>query len=309
MRSMEAIVQANYDGIDGLQIANLANPEKSPVSAIIKTQYTPVLPYDILTEEGKLKGLRPTKLPMIVGYGFGGQVKEVGLLRDSHLVGQNVIGANLGGSNSEIINSSMPPLLFRVPANVSLAAATTIIGGADAALYATQQINATTHETVLITGAAGSVGTYLIQLLTRQAVTVIAVGHSSNHGFLQSVGADYVIDYDQPLVPQLNQVPNVTKVIDSAGSINLLNQLANFYDGLTIFSLSVTDYRPAKPIQRFSFGNGGIGPNDYHQLLTALANGTLTAYIQDQYYFKDVKKAQHALQDQHSQGRMLLTYH
>lgn len=135
------------------------------------------------------------------------------------------------------------------------------------------------------------------------------MGHSSNHGFLQSVGADYVIDYDQPLVPQLNQIPNATKVIDSAGSINLLNQLANFYDGLTIFSLSVTDYRPAKPIQQFSFGNGGIGPNDYHQLLTALANGTLTAYIQDQYYFKDVKKAQHVLQDQHSQGRLLLTYH
>lgn len=151
---MEAIVQANYDGIDGLQIANLANPEKSPVSAIIETQYTPVLPYDILTEEGKLKGLRPTKLPMIVGYGFGGQVKEVGLLRDNHLVSQNVIGANLGGSNSEIINSSIPPLLFQVPENVSLATATTIIGGADAALYATQQINATTHETVLITGGS-----------------------------------------------------------------------------------------------------------------------------------------------------------
>lgn len=33
---MEAIVQANYDGIDGLQIANLANPEKSPFRQSLK---------------------------------------------------------------------------------------------------------------------------------------------------------------------------------------------------------------------------------------------------------------------------------
>ncbi|WP_243674255.1 hypothetical protein [Lentilactobacillus kisonensis] len=89
---MKAIIQENYDGIHGLVIRDIPDPAKGPLSAIIETKYTPVLPYDILTEEGKLKGMRPTKLPMVIGYGFGGRVKEVGGLRNSRLIGQKVIG-------------------------------------------------------------------------------------------------------------------------------------------------------------------------------------------------------------------------
>ncbi|EHO53615.1 quinone oxidoreductase family protein [Lentilactobacillus kisonensis] len=305
---MKAIIQENYDGIHGLVIRDIPDPAKGPLSAIIETKYTPVLPYDILTEERKLKGMRPTKLPMVIGYGFGGRVKEVGGLRNSRLIGQKVIGVNFSGSNSEWINATIPPLLFKVPDQVSIADATTIIGGADAALYASNQIKVTAQDTVLITGAAGGVGTYLIQLLVNEGAVVIAVGHSSNHQFLTDIGAKYVINYDEPFAPQLMRVPIVDKVIDTVGSKTLLDGLSDYYEGLTIFSLSLTDYRPMKLNQSFSFGNGGIGLSGYHQLLLELASGRLKAYVHSQFDFNEVIEAQQMLKDTHVQGRVLLNY-
>lgn len=113
---MKQIIQTNYSGIDGLKIVDKPKPAVSPLSALVQVKYTPVLPYDWMTEEGKLKQMRPVKLPLTVGYAFAGVVQAVGLLRDRHLVGQNVIGVQPSGANQTYLDSRLPPFLFPVPA-------------------------------------------------------------------------------------------------------------------------------------------------------------------------------------------------
>lgn len=71
---MKQIIQTNYSGIDGLKIVDKPKPAVSPLSALVQVKYTPVLPYDWMTEEGKLKQMRPVKLPLTVGYAFAGVV-------------------------------------------------------------------------------------------------------------------------------------------------------------------------------------------------------------------------------------------
>ncbi|MCT4488892.1 NADP-dependent oxidoreductase, partial [Levilactobacillus parabrevis] len=133
---MHTITQTSYQGIDALTLTSRPIPRLNPLAVRIETRYTPVMPYDILTETGQLKTLRPVKLPIVVGYGFGGIVREVGGLRNSQLLNRPVIGIQPTGSHQEQILSTLPPLLFPVPQNVSLADATTLIGGADAAYFA-----------------------------------------------------------------------------------------------------------------------------------------------------------------------------
>ena len=50
------------------------------ITSLIQANFTPVFPCDILIEEGKLKNIRPLKLPSTVGYGFTGIVTAVGSL-------------------------------------------------------------------------------------------------------------------------------------------------------------------------------------------------------------------------------------
>ncbi|GHP13309.1 NADPH:quinone reductase [Lentilactobacillus fungorum] len=306
---MKAIIQRSYNGNDDLIIDNLATPKVAPMSALVRTQYTPVLPYDWLTEEGKLIGMRPTQLPMVISYGFVGVVEQVGMLRNHRLVGKPVIGAQMTGAAAEFINSQIPPLLFEIPQSVNLADAATLIGGADAAQLAVNDIKATKNEVILITGASGGVGTYLIQLLKHEHVTVIALANRHNVSFLRELGADYVVDYNDDLAKQLADVPRATKVIDTVGTTALLDQLSGYYDELAIFSLSRPTYTPQKPVQTFRFGNGNIGIAGYHKLISLLAAGEISGVVQQTFDFEVVKQAQHVSKEQHARGRILLKYH
>ncbi len=305
---MRAIIQKSYNGINDLAIETVADPTLSPLSAIIRTKFTPILPYNWMTEEGALMDIRPTKLPMVIGYGFAGVVEKVGMLRNSHLVGKRVIGANMSGSNAELINSQLPPLLFEVPDAVKLADAATVIGGADAALFAVNKAHVQNNETVLITGASGGVGTYLIQFLKRLGATVIALGSDQNITFLRDLGADYVVNYEQNLSNALKAAPQPTKIIDTVGSTGLLDTLTTNYEALQILSLSLPNYRTKKNGQSFSFGSGNIGLSGYKQILQLLATHQLQPVVQDIYPYDEVIKAQTVSKYQHSHGRILLSF-
>jgi len=306
---MQTIVQTSYQGIDALRFDSQPLPRLlNPLAVRVETRYTPVMPYDVLTETGQLKQLRPVRLPIVVGYGFGGIVREVGRLRNRQLLNQPVIGIQLTGSHQEQVLSTLPPLLFPVPKGVSLAAATTIIGGADAAYFALKESHLKAGETVLITGATGSVGTYLVQLARLAGYHVIAVGHSSRHDLPADLGANQVLDYDRSLAEQLDSKTVVDQIIDLAGQTGLLNQLTTLLGPVSILSLALPHYRPQLPQQAFTFVNGSITPGDYRWLLTQLADGKLTAVIQEELPFTAVRTAQHRLVDGHAAGRILLTY-
>ncbi|WP_203638248.1 quinone oxidoreductase family protein [Levilactobacillus wangkuiensis] len=305
---MQAIVQDSYNGIDALTLVTKPTPKLlNPLAVRVDTHFTPVMPYDVLTETGQLKQRRPVKLPIVVGYGFGGIVREVGQLRNARFRNQPVIGIQLAGSHQEQLLSALPPLLVPVPQGVSLADATTVIGGADAAYFALKKSRLTAGETVLITGATGSVGTYLVQLARLAGCHVIAVGHSSRHALLTDLGAEHVLDYDRPLEEQLTTT-NVDQLIDLAGNTSLLDHLSAELGPANILSLALPDYRPAFPEQSFTFASGAITPGNYRWLLNQLATGALTAVIQERLPFTAVKTAQHHLMTKHSAGRILLTY-
>ncbi|MFC6169230.1 quinone oxidoreductase family protein [Loigolactobacillus jiayinensis] len=305
---MKRIVQQNFNGVDGLQIVEVTASKLTPLSVLVKNKYIPVLPYDWLTEYGLLKAIRPVKLPMVIGYGFGGIVEQVGMLRDKNLIGKKVIGMQPTGSAQEVINSQLPPLLFTVPDNVALSDAVTLIGGADAALHAINSVNVGPTDTVLVTGASGGVGVYLIQLLKLAGAKVIALASSGNSDFIKAVGADVVLDYTDALDMQLRHINAPNKIIDTVGRIDLLQIIATNYDELAIFSLSLTNFDPPKKQQTFQFSNGSIGISGYKRLLKLMADQQIVAYIQHKYKFTDVKKAHLASKNGHAQGRILLTF-
>ncbi|WP_334329902.1 quinone oxidoreductase family protein [Companilactobacillus sp. HBUAS59699] len=301
---MQAIIQDTYNGISDLKIREVSDPSISPLSTLVRTKYTPVLPYDWRTETGELQQIRPVQLPIVIGYGFAGIVEKVGGLRNSDLVGKKVIGASMSGSASTLIDSRIPPLLFPVPENVELKDAATIIGGADAALGIINRTHIKSSDVVLLTGASGGIGTYLIQLLKQMSTKVIAVGHSSNIEFLEQLGADAVVDYTDDIFQQLQKIGSVTKVIDTAGSIRILEMVSNIFPASAIISVAITNFNS----KQFSFIHPNIYPSDYQNLLKMLSTGELHSYIQEVFDYRDVIQAQTLSRDTHSQGRILLKY-
>lgn len=305
---MKAIIQSDYSGIKGLTIEEKKMSSMTPLSAIVKNKYIPVLPYDWMTEDGLLKGMRSVRLPMVIGYGFSGIVEKTGVLRDKKLIGKKVIGVQPTGSAKEYINSQVPPLLFKVPKNVELSDAVTIIGGADAAMHAISALRVTNKDVVLITGASGGVGSYLSQLLKLAGAKVIAIGNGQNYNYILENGADYFIDYQKDFLPQTQKILTPNKVIDTVGSSELLKKISETFESLDILSLSLTQFKPVKNNQTFRFSNGSIGIRGYRRLLKLMENKKIHANIQKVYNFNNVREAQLESKNHHSRGRILLEF-
>jgi len=114
----------------------------------------------------------------------------------------------------------------RKPHNINHleAASLTLVGGTVwEALVTRAQL--TVHETILIHGGAGGVGTVAIQLAKAMGVRVITTACSSNHEFVRSLGADEVIyhtsdDYVSA-VADLTQGQGVNVVFDTIGGDTL----------------------------------------------------------------------------------------
>lgn len=296
-------------GIDALRITETAPPIKTPFSVIIENKYTPVLPWDWLSEEGQLQSIHPVSLPTTIGFSFAGVVREVGLLRNTDLIGKAVFGANPGGTASELINSQIPPLLFEVPTGVDLQQAATIIGGADTAWHAVNDVlHVNQNDHVLIIGASGGVGQYLLQLSKLHNATTISIASESSKQFVGRLGSDEIIVYDNNLENQLNDLVSVNKIIDAVGDPELLTKILNRIGAADILSLSQMNFTPPKINQRFQFSNGRIGFKDYGQILNLFKSGDLTAYIQQIFPFEDVAEAQKTAKLQHSSGRILLSF-
>ncbi|QST01291.1 zinc-binding dehydrogenase [Pontibacillus sp. ALD_SL1] len=82
---------------------------------------------------------------------------------------------------------------------------------------------------ILIHAGAGGVGGFAIQLAKQAGLTVITTASASNHEFVQSLGADYAIDYKQEdfvkKTFELTQGKGVHAVLDTVGRENATRSL------------------------------------------------------------------------------------
>ncbi|MCJ1250664.1 hypothetical protein MMC30_007892 [Trapelia coarctata] len=92
----------------------------------------------------------------------------------------------------------------------------------------------TEGKKALITGAAGNVGSWLVQLasLAQLHVTAATSSNTRNESFLQSLGADNAVEY-----ASIDTVPTYNLVVDTVGGTTLGNCWSLVKDGGTLVSV------------------------------------------------------------------------
>lgn len=176
------------------------------------------------------------RLPMVAGIDLAGVVVESGVA--GWKAGDQVLVNGWGLSETEWggysrYQSIKAAHLTRLPAGFSPAEAMAIgTAGYTAALCAIAlegwgKITPDEGE-VLVTGAAGGVGTVAIALLARRGYRVIAAtGRESQHGFLESLGAKgFVARADLAEAGRPLQPERWSGAVDAVGSHTLANVLA-----------------------------------------------------------------------------------
>ncbi|KAL2069227.1 hypothetical protein VTL71DRAFT_15565 [Oculimacula yallundae] len=159
-----------------------------------------------------------------LGNDFSGIIVEVHDSEKDFQVGDHVYGmthANRGGAWAEFALVTSEEAV-RKPENLSWEEAAAIPGSAltaDQALFrhvGLKQVTAPEQKKrVLITGAAGGIGTFLVQFAVLAGHHVVAASSSSerNGAFLREIGAHEVVEYTD-----FGTLEKVDVVVDSVGS-------------------------------------------------------------------------------------------
>jgi len=218
---MRAIVQDEYGDTEVLRLDEIEVPRPKPGTVLIRVKAAGVNMADwhLMTGLPKIARLalgfsRPKG--RVRGEDVAGIVEAVGDGVTEFAVGDEVLGAASGSFADFAVGA--PKTLARKPASLSWSDAGALPMAASTALSAVNKIGVIAGERVLVSGAAGGVGSFVVQLAAAAGAEVIAVCSGGKADFVRSMGATTVIDYT---TTGISEAGDVDAVIDFAGNRQL----------------------------------------------------------------------------------------
>jgi NADPH:quinone reductase-like Zn-dependent oxidoreductase len=274
--TMKAIVLEAFGGIEAFQERDVPVGAVGPRQVRVRVHATAINPLDYQIRRGDYPDLVP--LPAIIGHDVSGVVEETGASVNEFDIGDEVYYTPkiFGGPGSYAEHHVADvDLVARKPRNIGHleAASLTLVGGTVWEALVTRAELAV-HETILIHGGAGGVGTVAIQLAKAMGARVITTARRGNDEFVRSLGADEVIDYTSDdyveAVADLTHGHGVNVVFDTIGGDTLARSALALADAGRVVSI-VDIAQPQNLIE--AWGKNAA----YHFVFTRQNRGKLTA--------------------------------
>jgi len=197
--TMAAITQHGYGGIEQLRIDRM--PVPTPAAEQVLVRVHAVSPdsdtIHIMTADPRLVrlafGWRRPRQP-VIGLAFAGEVVAVGERVAGFTVGDRVAGSAPAAFAEYVV--AAPTKIARIPDAVAMTdAATLAISGTTALQAVRDAARVQAEQSVLVIGAGGGVGAFLVQLAVAAGARVTGVASAAKAEFVRSLGAERVIDY------------------------------------------------------------------------------------------------------------------
>ncbi|MCY7287632.1 MAG: NADP-dependent oxidoreductase [Cryobacterium sp.] len=295
-----AITYSKFGGPEVLEVSEVepARPGRDQIR--VRVRMTSVNGIDVKLR----RGMNPkATFPVVPGLDVAGVVDEVGESADAS-IGAEILGVADGGSYAEF---ALVSHWATKPDDLSweLAAAIPTVG--EAAFRALKHLDLHPGETLLIAGAAGSVGGLATQLAVSRGVRVIGSAAAVDQDRLRSYGA-IAVRYDQDWVSEVRKVApdGVDAALDTAGT-GVLPQLIDLAGGPKRV-ITIADFRAEKYGVRFTGGDSGDRAWESLEQLSALAlSGKLDLPIGRSYQLIDAAVAHADLESEHGLGKLILT--
>ena len=214
---MKAIMMDRHGGLDVLRYGDLPDPVAEAGQVVINIHAASVNAADTMVRNG---GAYATisKFPYVLGRDFSGVVASLGTSVTDFKIGDDVFGVLAPGRDGTYAEKVMEKaaILAHKPGNLShVDAAALALTGLTALVSIEDTIKLKPGETILIQGGAGGVAGYAIQLAKHIGARVVTTASAANHAYVESLGADQVIDYNKDDFTQV--VKDVDAVFETVG--------------------------------------------------------------------------------------------
>ena len=296
-----------YGDVDVLNVVDVERPVPGPSEVLVRVKAAGINPGEASIRKGLLHERWPATFPSGEGTDLAGVVEELGPGVEGLEVDEPVIGwTDQRASHAELVVVPADQLT-RKPAGVSWEAAGALFVAGTTAYATVRAVRASSGDTVVVSGAAGGVGSLAAQLVVLAGATAIGLAGETNHQWLLEHGV-IPVAYGDGVADRIREVSErkVDAFIDTFGS---------GYVALAVDELGVAPDRVDTIIdweagQEYGVKMEGTAAAASAGVVAELAQlideGRLELPIAKVYPLEDVRDAFRELEQRHTRGKIVL---
>jgi NADPH:quinone reductase-like Zn-dependent oxidoreductase len=246
---MKAVQFSEYGGPEVVHVVEVDEPHAGPGQVRIAVRAAGVNPSDWKRRDGQYREFEEVTFPSGFGVEASGVVDEVGLGVSSISVGDAVFGF---GENTMAQYAVLTHWAHK-PDDLSFEVAGGLPVIVETASRSLEEVGAKSGETLLVSGAAGGIGSAVIQFARHRGINVIGAASMQKHDYLRGLGA-IPTTYGPGLTERVRALAQkgVDAALDLAGS-GIIPELIKIV-GDPSRVLSVADFSAEQYGAKFSHG-------------------------------------------------------
>ena len=238
-RTMTQVQITRVGGPEVLRALDVPSPPLPPDHVRIKVSAAGVNFADVHMRLGL--GTEAPRVPFVPGFEVAGVVAELGPGVRAFRRGERVLAAcRFGGYSSEIVLPAFQ--VRRTPRRLSDKEAASIpIAFMTAWIALVEMARIREGDRVLVPGAAGGVGTAIVQVAARAGAQVVAVvGSSEKKESVRALGASRAFTYAELAASDHPDTRNFSVVLDARGGAHLKDSMRRLAPGGRVVSYGVS---------------------------------------------------------------------
>jgi NADPH:quinone reductase-like Zn-dependent oxidoreductase len=303
---VKAVRFDEYGGVDVLTVADVPRPVPGRGQVLVEVKAAGINPGESKIRDGLLHSRWPASFPSGEGTDLAGIVDELGEGVTNVAIGDEVIGwVDTRSSQAQYAVVEAGHVVPK-PAEVPWEVAGALAVAGFTAWATVRAVDLHPGDTLVVSGAAGGVGSIAVQLARRAGATVIGLAGEAHHGWLESHGV-IPVSYGDGVADRIRAAaPKVDAFIDTFGGDYpelALNELGVEPDRVdTIVRFDAIEKYGVK-----SEGNAaGASAETLTELAALIAGGELEVPIAAAFPLGRVRDAFRQLETGHLLGKIVL---
>ncbi|MFF1612119.1 NADP-dependent oxidoreductase [Amycolatopsis sp. NPDC058278] len=295
-----------YGDVEVLRVEDVPRPVPGPGQVLVEVRAAGINPGEAAIRRGLLHSRYPATFPSGQGSDFAGVVASLGEDVSDIAVGDEVIGfVDTRSSHAEFVVAEAANLTPR-PEGVPWEVAGSLFVAGTTAYAAVGAVCPREGETVVVSGAAGGVGSLAVQLAKLAGATVIGLAGEANHDWLRELGV-IPVSHGEGVLERIREAApsGVHAFVDTFGSgyVELALHLGIHPGRID----TIIDFAAAEKYNVKTDANAaGASADVLRELGLLLDKGLLTLPIARVYPLDEVRDAYRELERRHTRGKIVL---
>jgi NADPH:quinone reductase len=294
-----------YGGLDVLTVRDVEVRKPGKEEVVVEVKAAGINPGEAAIREGKLDDGHPN-FPSGEGSDLAGVVKEIGIDVVGFAPGDEVLGWSWERSSHAELCVVPADQLIPKPTDLSWEAAGALYVVGVTAFAAVRAVDISEADTVVVSAAAGGVGTITVQLLKVKGANVIGLASEDHHDWLRSKGVTPVTYGEGALQRILEATPQgIDAFIDLFGPEYI--DLALELDVPAEKIETIIAFEKAQEVGAKAEGSSdATTPEILGEMAELVATGKIEVPIAATYPLDEVREAFEQLEDRHTLGKIVL---